>query len=65
MYNHNLGSSFGGCYSPKNYTVKDPTAHSSQFFGTSGSKQGGYYHSPIETRQENRYYWVDGKKKYY
>lgn len=53
MYNHNLGSSFGGCYSPKDYTVKDPTSHTSQFFGVSGSRQGGYYYSPARNEQKN------------
>lgn len=55
MYNHGLGSSFGGCYSPKDYTVADPTAHSAQFFNASGSRQGGYYYSPDRSRDVNRY----------
>lgn len=67
-----LGSSMGGCGVPSNadrYTVKDPTNYGNGYGlgvrNASGSYAGGYYYSPIETRQANRYYWVDGKKKYY
>ncbi len=62
-----LGSSFGGCGVPDNrHTVNNPTfgGNTSTMYA-SGSRQGGYYYSPIETRQENRYYYVDGKKVYY
>ena len=60
MYNHGLGSSFGGCYSPKDYTVKDPTSnnhYTNNLKYGSGSNQGGYC-SP-------RFYILNGKKVYF
>ena len=58
MYNNgrlygNRSAGFG--YSPRDYVVKDPTAHNTQFFGASGSKQGGYYYSPDRSYDVDRY----------
>ena len=39
-------SSMGYGYSPDNRYVADPTNVRSQFLNASGSRQGGYYHSP-------------------
>jgi hypothetical protein len=54
MYNSPLGSSFGGCYSPKDYKVSNPTfGGSTTFANASGSRQGGYYYSPLTNERKN------------
>lgn len=56
MFNSCLGSSFGGCYSPKDYKVSDPTSGGSTSFAHAcGSRSGGYYYSPDRSHDVDRY----------
>ena len=52
--NYSIGSSFGGCYSPKDYKVSNPTfGGNTTFANASGSRQTGYYYSPARNEQKN------------